>query len=65
MPIALTASTTSIGAITDAVGDMFEAGMTMAGTVGTTVVNNPLLLVFVVVPLVGLGIGIFRRLLNL
>lgn len=56
---------TSIGAITTQVGKLFETAMTMAGSVGTTIVGNPLLAVFVIVPLVGLGIGIFRRLLNL
>lgn len=56
---------TSIQAITAPIGQLFNASMDMAGSVGTTVVQNPLLLAFVIVPLVGLGIGIFRRLLNL
>lgn len=56
---------TSIGAITNQVGNLFQSAMTMAGSVGTTIVGNPLLSVFVIIPLVGLGIGIFRRLLNL
>lgn len=51
--------------ITTAITDIFTAAMTWAGTVADTVVSTPLLLAFVVVPLVGLGIGIFRRLLNL
>jgi len=32
---------------------------------GQMIVETPILLVFVVIPLVGLGIGIFRRLINI
>jgi len=39
--------------------------MSWAGTVGTTIVGNPLLLMFVIVPLVGLGVGLFKRLLSM
>lgn len=58
-----------------AIGSFFTAVIGMVGdvaglftatkTVGeATVLANPLLLVFLVVPLVGLGVGLFRRLLN-
>lgn len=47
------------------VGGLFTTAMTMAQTAGQFVVSHPLVLMFVIVPLVGLGIGIFRRLLNL
>lgn len=47
------------------VGGLFTAAMTMASTAGQFVISHPLVLTFVIVPLVGLGIGIFRRLLNL
>ena len=36
----------------------------LVGTVGSTIAGNPLLLTFCVIPLVGLGVGLFRRLLN-
>lgn len=39
--------------------------MSWASTVGSTVVDTPILLIFVMIPLVGLGVGLFRRLLNL
>lgn len=44
---------------------LFGGAMGMAGTVGTTVAGNPLLLTFVLVPVVGLGVGMFRRLVNI
>jgi len=47
------------------VTDIFTAAVGWAGTVGNTIVNTPILLMFVVLPLVGLGIGIFKRLLHM
>lgn len=44
---------------------LFSGGMSMAGTVGTTVTSNALLLTFVLVPIVGLGVGLFKRLINI
>lgn len=35
-----------------------------AGTVGSTIVSTPILLLFCAIPLVGLGVGLFKRLLN-
>lgn len=49
--------------ITD-VTSLVTAAIGWAGTVATTITSTPLLLIFVLIPLVGLGIGIFRRLLN-
>lgn len=54
----------TLPAIIAAIGDVFEAGMTMAGTVATTVTGNPLLLLGVVVGFVGIGVGLFKRLLR-
>lgn len=39
--------------------------MTWAGEVGSTIVSTPILLMFVVIPLVGLGVGLFKRLLSM
>ena len=36
----------------------------VGGVVGETVVGTPLLLLFCAIPLVGLGVGLFKRLLN-
>lgn len=57
-------TTTSISTIVGNVGDIFTGAMGWAAEVGSTVVETPILLMFVVLPLVGLGIGIFKRLLN-
>lgn len=44
---------------------IFEAAIGWAGSVGQTVVSTPILLMFVVLPLVGLGVGLFKRLLHI
>ncbi len=43
---------------------VFTAAMGWAGTVGTTVTDTPILLIGVVVGFVGLGVGLFKRLLR-
>ena len=48
----------------NAVGDVFSEAIIWVGTVATTITDTPLLLMFAVIPLVGLGVGLFRRLLN-
>jgi len=47
------------------ISTVFTSAMGWAGTVGTAVAGNPLLLVGVVMGFVGVGIGVFRRLLRL
>lgn len=46
------------------IGSVFTAAIGWAGKVGETVVGTPLLLLFCSIPLVGLGVGLFKRLLN-
>lgn len=53
-----------MSAIITAVGDVFTAAIGWVGTVSTTIAAQPLLLMFTIIPLVGLGVGLFRRLLN-
>mgnify|MGYP003297454706 CR=1 FL=1 len=45
-------------------GDIVTAALGWVSSTVSTVVSNPLILLFVVLPLVGLGIGLFRRLIN-
>lgn len=45
-------------------GIIFNGGVTMVSTVASTVVNTPILLLFAMLPLVGLGVGLFKRLIN-
>jgi len=61
----MTAILASIGAIfTAALGWMGDvAAMVTQATVPGTF-DNPILLLFIVIPLVGLGVGLFRRILN-
>ena len=47
------------------VGTIFTNAMTWAGEVGETIVGTPILLMFVIIPLVGLGVGLFKRLLSM
>lgn len=52
-------------ALISSVTEIFNAAIGWAGTVGTTITSTPLLLMFVVLPLVGLGVGLFKRLLSI
>lgn len=50
--------------ILSTIGSVFTTAIGWAGKVGETVVGTPLLLLFCAIPLVGLGVGLFKRLLN-
>lgn len=52
-------------ALIASVTTIFNAAIGWAGSVGKTVVDTPILLMFVVLPLVGLGVGLFKRLLHI
>jgi len=47
------------------VGTVFSQAINWVGTVGTTITGNPLLMLFCTIPLVGLGVGMFKRLLHM
>lgn len=47
------------------IGTVFSSAMDWASAVGTAVTGNPLLLVGVVMGFIGVGVGLFRRLLRL
>ena len=52
---------------TAAIGWVGEVAEAIAGTTtanGVTSFDNPILLLFCALPLVGLGVGLFRRLIN-
>ena len=57
-------ATVTIATLVADVGKIFTAAIGLAGTVGEKIVSTPLLLMFVVIPVVGLGVGLFKRLLN-
>ena len=55
---------TTIANILTPVGNIFTAAIGWVGDVAQTIVSEPLLLCFAVIPLVGLGVGLFKRLIS-
>lgn len=60
----MTEATVSVQAIAQTVGTIFTEAMGWVTEVATKVATTPMLLLFACIPLVGLGIGLFKRLLN-
>lgn len=56
--------TTTVSGILASVGTVFTSAVGWVGTVASTITGTPLLLLFAVLPLVGLGVGLFKRLIN-
>lgn len=54
-----------MAAILADIGSVFSGVMSWAGSVGTAILDSDLLLIGVSIPIVGAGIGFFRRLLRL
>lgn len=46
------------------IGFIFDGFIGVLGMIAETVVSTPILFLFCVIPLVGLGVGLFKRLLN-
>lgn len=57
-------SSVTVSTLLSSIGEVFSSAISWAGTVGSTIVSTPLLLLFCAIPLVGLGVGLFKRLLN-
>lgn len=55
-----------MAALISAVTTIFTAAIGWVGTVASTITasGNEILLLFAVLPLVGLGVGLFKRLIN-
>lgn len=51
-------------AVITSVTTVFTAAIGWVGTVASTIASTPLLLIFCIIPLVGLGVGLFKRLLS-
>ena len=58
------AATVTVATLLSSIGEVFTSAIGWAGKVGSTIVSTPLLLLFCAIPLVGLGVGLFKRLLN-
>ena len=54
----------TVSSLVGTVGSIFTAAVGWVSTVATTITETPILLLFVSVPLIGLGVGLFKRLLN-
>lgn len=51
-------------ALLSTITEVFTAAVGWAGTIGTTIADTPLLLVGVVLGFIGVGVTLFRRMLN-
>lgn len=61
----MTTTTVTIGSLMTSVGDVFTAAVGWVGDVAEVIAEQPILLLAVVgVPLCGLGVGLFKRLLS-
>ena len=54
----------SVAGIISVISEVFTAAIGWVGTVAETITGNPLLLIGVVVGFVGIGVGLFKRLLH-
>lgn len=53
----------SVANVVGVIGEVFQSGTEWLLLVSTTIMSDPLLLFGVTVPFVGLGIGLFKRLM--
>lgn len=51
-------------AILTTVGTVFTTAIGWVGDVASTITATPILMIFCTIPLVGLGVGLFKRLIN-
>lgn len=56
--------TATLSSLLSDIGSVFTSAIGWASTVATTVADNPLLLIGAIVGFVGLGVGLFKRLLH-
>lgn len=55
----------TLASFISAVGDMFTAAVGWLSQVGTAIASDGVLTAFIAVSLVGLGVGLYRRLLSI
>lgn len=57
--------TVTVASLISSIGDVFTAAIGWVGSVASTIAGQPiLLLACVAIPLCGLGVGMFKRLLS-
>lgn len=60
-----TAETVTMASLISSIGDVFTAAIGWVGSVASTIAGQPILLLACVgIPLCGLGVGMFKRLLS-
>lgn len=64
MPFLVDPVTPTVSTVVSAVTTLFSEAVDWVGTVASTIMDTPILLAFVALPLVGLGVGLFKRLIN-
>lgn len=67
MPTALaetSATGMTMASVLGSITEVFTAAIGWVGTIATTIASEPLLLIGVVITFVGVGIGLFSRLLH-
>ena len=57
-------TTTAMSTLLTTIGQVFTAAVGWVGTVADTIADNPILLIGVVMGFIGVGVGLFRRMLN-
>lgn len=57
--------TVTIATLLQSIGSIVTAAVDWMGSAATAIAGNPLALLFILLPLMGVGIGLFRRILNL
>lgn len=60
-----TPAITTVGSVLSDAGTVATSAFGWVAKVGETIADKPLLLLFLLIPLVGLGVGLFKRLLNI
>ena len=55
---------TAMGTLLSTVTEVFTAAVGWVGTVADTITGEPLLLIGCVLGFIGVGVGLFRRMLN-
>lgn len=57
--------TVTVATILTSIGSIVTAAVGWMQTAGTAIAANPLALTFILLPLMGAGIGLFKRIINL
>lgn len=55
----------SVDWVASQISAVFSSFLEQADAVGDCIANNPFMLTFTLVPLVGLGVGLFKRLIRI